>query len=114
LHSGSITIAPYSSAILILEDDLLCGLSTGVEESMNTQRTLVYPNPTRPGNEVFFGEALSNSTTLSLLDAQGRTVQTVRMNNGARSFVLNSDLSAGSYVLTDPSGAMPQARIIVQ
>ena len=114
LHYGSITIAPYSSAILILEDDLLCGLSTGVEESTNMQRSLVYPNPTRPGNEIFFEEALSTNTTLNLLDAQGRTVQSVRMNSGARSFVLNSDLSAGSYVLTDLSGSMPQARIIVQ
>jgi hypothetical protein len=116
LVSGSVTLAPFASITLLKEEDILCGLSTSVEEDNTgaTNAASLYPNPVSNAGEVFLASALTSDTRIDVLDAQGRIVRSERLRAGQRSFQLDGTLKAGIYTLAVAAGASPwQARLVV-
>lgn len=117
LHTGSVTLAPYSSIVLILEDDQLCGLSTGIDDEVadgQDQALVLFPNPALRGSEVFLTGTVEAPTPISLFDAQGRLVQQLQLAPGARSFQLDDGLLPGAYSLRIATIVPRHARLIVQ
>lgn len=99
LHSGSITLAPFSGISLMKEDDILCGLSTGVDENNDqTSRPAIYPNPVHAGGEVFFAKP-ADGGRLDIFDVQGRLQRSEVLSNGQRSITLDAGLATGVYTL---------------
>jgi hypothetical protein len=118
LVSGSVTLAPFASITLLKEEDILCGLSTSVEEdnasSNNENPALLHPNPVSNAGEVFLSHAPASDIRIEVLDVQGRVVRTERLRAGQRSFQLDGTLKAGIYTLAVVQGASPwQARLVV-
>ena len=93
------TLAPFSGISLMKEDDILCGLSTGVDENNDqSSRPAIYPNPVHAGGEVFFAKP-ADGGRLDIFDGQGRLQRSEVMSNGQRSITLDAGLATGVYTL---------------
>ncbi len=116
LVSDAVTLAPFASISLLKVDDVLCGLTTGVDDAPSptaAARGTLYPNPVQADGEVFFTEATGDAQ-LDILDVQGRVVRSERLRAGQRSLQLGGDLDTGVYTLVARGAAPWQARLVVQ
>jgi len=115
LHSGSITIPAFSSVVLVKEDDILCGLSTGIADAGAKDPGLskVYPNPVQQGGELTV-PAMEGAALVDLVDAGGRLVRSIPVRPGQRSIVLDSTVMPGCYMLVGRGASPWRARVVVQ
>jgi len=118
LVSGSVTLAPFASITLLKEEDILCGLTTGVDDEPSASKApdaMVYPNPITSFGEVFLAQAPAGDVRISIMDVQGRLVRSEALRAGQRSFQLDGTLTPGLYTLAVMEGGSPwQARLVVQ
>ena len=104
-HTGSITVPPYSSVVLVKEEDGAC-MSTGAEEqgpsTTNGAAVVAYPNPVQAGSELRFhsGAEVRNVT---LFDPAGKLVLSTRMQ-GSASLAVPGELDPGTYFLRVQEG----------
>lgn len=112
-HSESITLAPFTSKVLVKEDGDACGLSTGLEApASGSVGGGVYPNPVGPGGRVFFRRPVAGNA--ALINASGRAVATVRLPPGSMGMELPAGLATGMYALHIPGAGGITERILVQ
>lgn len=100
LVEGSITLAPFRSAVLIREPDEICGLSTGSEEidHIITQEA-IYPNPVRSGGTVQWLGGSTDWTEYELFDVAGRSLMRGRITSRDRGLALDPGLASGVHML---------------
>lgn len=115
LHSGSITLQPFEGMMLVRQDDILCGLSTGVVEEGSAATVGLYPNPTSAGSTVQLGTTISEPTNVAFIDVQGRTTGRLVLAPGTRSFSIDSTMAPGAYtvLMTTARGAQ-HGRLVVE
>ena len=98
LYNGSITIPAYRSRVLVREDDLLCGLSTSVEENaVAGPVAAVYPNPVNAGGRIAFVAPVSG--TVRLIAANGQVVLEQQLGTASLGMELPADIGPGVYAL---------------
>lgn len=114
MHSLEIELPAYGSKVLVKEEDDLCLIHTGVEETAAAGSLSVFPNPVEAGGTLRLAIAASvEEVTLS--DLNGRVVERVQdVRNGQ--LVLPGALASGVYVLScnAASGERQSARVVVQ
>ncbi|MBL8001352.1 MAG: right-handed parallel beta-helix repeat-containing protein [Flavobacteriales bacterium] len=115
LRSGTITIPAFSSVVLIKEDDILCGLTTGVDEepTANAGLARVFPNPVQQGGELSV-PAMNGGGEVQLFDAGGRLLRSITLREGQRSIDLDDAVTPGSYLLVARGDSPWRARVVVQ
>ncbi|MBV6406210.1 MAG: right-handed parallel beta-helix repeat-containing protein [Flavobacteriales bacterium] len=103
LHSGSITVPPYRSVVLVREEDVLCGLSTGVTAPVasGTDAPPAHPNPVEAGGTLQLHS--TGAADLRLTDLSGRVVWTTRLN-APTLLTLPGEVRPGTYMLTVDDG----------
>ena len=108
LYSGSITLQPFRSIVLVKEEDDLCGLSTGMEGTPVVNATnevpFAYPNPVERGSEVRI-ELPDGDHLLRLLDLRGTVVHTWRQQGGTGRATIPTAIATGLYVLDLSNGS---------
>jgi len=98
-HNGSVTVAPFESIILIREDDLLCGLTTGIDDEIEAVNPFnFYPNPVQASEALQFN-ALTEATEMRVFDINGRIVMQEALPIGATEVQVNKGIATGSYLL---------------
>ncbi|MBK6626142.1 MAG: right-handed parallel beta-helix repeat-containing protein [Flavobacteriales bacterium] len=104
LHSGSITVQAYRSIVLVREEDILCGLSTGIapDEQMGADRPMAFPNPVEAGGLLHLTG--TGSADLRLMDLSGRMVWQDRVNTTSP-LPVPSTVRPGTYVLSVDDGS---------
>ena len=118
LYSGSITVQPFRSIVLVKEDDILCGLSTGIaEESVaeaSAQGPFAFPNPVEAGTELRL-DLPDGDHLIQLFDLRGTLVHAWRQPGGAGRTTMPQGLSAGIYLLDANNGTRAlRQRIVVR
>lgn len=116
LHSGSIDVLPFASTVLALEDDMLCGLTTDVQQvEHRVDRPIIHPNPKRSGEPLFVSAPVTLDTEVEILDGGGRTLHRSRMGAGAVEVPVASTLAQGYYIIVLRNKAGEQHhRLVVQ
>lgn len=116
LHSGSIDIPAFGSAVLATETDSLCGLTTGLEAIADApERGAIHPNPITPGTPLYLNEAVTAATEIEVIDAAGRSVRLSRMGAGQVEIPIGEPLVSGTYViLLRRAGRVDHHRLLVQ
>lgn len=103
LHSGSISVPAYRSIVLVREEEILCGLSTGIAPGQDqiTERPVAYPNPVETGGMLHL--TTTGAAELRLMDLSGRTVWHDRMS-AAGPRPVPAHVRPGTYVLSVDDG----------
>lgn len=111
LHEQSITIAPYSSKVLVRETDIAC-MSMGASEDLRRPAPGLYPNPVEPGGQLNAGSPLNGTARLASLTGQQMASERLA---GAQTINIPHGLVPGVYVLifNGPSGAFTE-RVVVR
>lgn len=116
LYSGSVDLAPYTSLVLVKEDDDIC-LSTGAEEvpsSVTASGITIFPNPAATGNVITINAVAIAAGTLLIFDMQGKQVWSQRISGARTTIALPSALGPGAYQLRLTDGdRMEQQRLVV-
>ncbi|MBP6390710.1 MAG: right-handed parallel beta-helix repeat-containing protein [Flavobacteriales bacterium] len=108
LHSGSITVQPYSSVVLVREDDILCGLSTHVDavtERSAQTNSIAYPNPVTAGETLYLRDAVSLNARIDLMEPTGRVVWSQTLGAGTSQVQIPRSVHSGNYVLLLQQGS---------
>jgi hypothetical protein len=117
LHTGGITLAPYTSTVLAKEPDDLCAITTGVDEAPTAdgERGAPYPNPIAAGGLLMFAAPMAQAAEARFFDNQGRLVHGSSLGAGSQSMTLPSSLAPGGYALVISGDRyMRQHRIVVE
>ena len=110
--SGSITLQPFKSMVLVKEDDALCGLSLGAEEVAATNaRMNAYPNPIKAGAHLNFVASISGMVTL--VGINGQVAASAFLPTGSMGMDLPGGLEKGVYALRN-SGSNQAQRIVIE
>ncbi|MBK9148965.1 MAG: right-handed parallel beta-helix repeat-containing protein [Flavobacteriales bacterium] len=116
LHTGSVTLQPYGSIILIKESDEEC-LSTDTDDEAAgpaTQGLRAYPNPAQRGESLVVETADEAPAALELRGMQGQLIWQGRASAGQTRIDIPAQLRAGAYLLiVEQSGERRQQRISV-
>ncbi len=100
LVDGSITLAPFRSAVLVREPDELCGLSTGNDELvLIVNDGGIFPNPARSGGTIKWSGGMTDMTEFELFDMAGRSVQRGPVPTADGSITLDAGLASGMHML---------------
>ncbi|MFN7115694.1 MAG: reprolysin-like metallopeptidase [Saprospiraceae bacterium] len=111
-HNGN--NATFDSFLFVVEDgtggwlptqraniQIDANATVGVNDLLNDNAVMVYPNPTRDLLNVQFNELPKGAVLLSLFNAQGQEVQRERFDYAAQTLQLNTNqLPSGMYFLT--------------
>ncbi len=116
LVSESITIPAFGSVVLQKEDEMLCGLSTDVEDALAAHATpLFHPNPVKAGNSLFLSAPLEEDMQVRLFDMTGRAAGEYRLRSGAVQFDLPAGITSGMYIVrSETAGGHTDQRIVVE
>ncbi|MBK9177291.1 MAG: T9SS type A sorting domain-containing protein [Flavobacteriales bacterium] len=116
LHHGSVTLQPWSSIVLVKEEDATC-LSTDVpnlDEEMAAIGFMVMPNPIVRGMALSIGNTRITSGQLRLFDLSGQLVWSDRFHGDAVAHEMPPSLGAGMYLLqVEGNGRMAQERVML-
>lgn len=110
LHSGSVTLTPFESIVLVHEPNILCGLATGLVEptSEDSEALFVHPNPVESGELLKF-ESLEEDSWVRVFDINGRMLQEQRIPAGASSIALDNGIATGTYLMRITSSSMDKS-----
>jgi hypothetical protein len=114
LYSGSIDVAPYSSIVLVKEENGTC-MSTNVEDGgtmADRQGTTVFPNPALAHGTLTL-ETGTEQGRLWLFDLQGKLVWTESTSGGTHITQLPANVGAGTYTLRTEAGGDPEQQLLV-
>lgn len=117
LYTGSIDLAPYSSIVLVKEENGTCS-TTGIEGNVASALTAdgmsVYPNPVEAGNMITITGTGMSTGALRLFDMQGKRIWSTRFNGDNSQYVVPSAVQPGSYQVSVENGiSMHKKRLIV-
>lgn len=115
LHSGSITLEPYRSTILIKEDDALCGLTTGVGPINDepAPMAMIFPNPVEAGAMVRLTNPAGANAQARLFDLEGRIVMNSTLRQGELDIRIPTGTRQGTYILVLSDGSSEQRERLV-
>lgn len=113
LYSGTVTIAPYRSLVLVKEDDLLCSLSTSVHaEADHAVDARISPNPVSAGQHISFGTAVSGE--VRFFGSNGQLAAVVAAPNGSTGIDVPAGLAKGVYAVNVVGkGATGVQRVVI-
>jgi hypothetical protein len=102
LHSGTIVIPPFSSVVLVKEDDSTC-ISTGAEDlpsvAFDGSAAAFHPNPVLAGERITLAASTQENWSLQAFDLNGKRVWAEpRMAPGA-TVQVPAHLLQGTYLL---------------
>jgi hypothetical protein len=114
---GSITLAPFTSMVLVRDDDPLCGMTTGTEElDALAAGMVVFPNPARAGDLVRFAMAEDRvPAAVEVFDMSGQRMPVELRAQGQEGVQLPGNMASGAYVLriTHNDGRQEHGRLLV-
>ena len=115
-HSGSITLAAFSSIVMVKEADAICGLTTGEQEvTAPSLSDAVYPNPVQAGDQLFMSTPTTQAGQAEIIDTNGRLVAKIPVASGERMIAIPDGLTSGLYTLILRSARGTDAhRLVVQ
>lgn len=117
LHSGSISVGPYSSVVLVREEDAACGMSTGTNDPLDVPTAAgptFFPNPVSPGSEAWVTGTVPATGELTFRDLQGKCVHRERIASNGH-FTIPASLSPGTYLVEAAGpGTTSQHRVVVR
>lgn len=112
-YSGSVTLQPFKSRVLVKEDDALCGLSLAVDAGLvQNKGTGVYPNPVKAGTRLNFTAPMSG--TVSFIGMNGQVAASGFLPPGAMGMDLPTGLEKGVYALRVSGTAQPVHRVVIE
>lgn len=105
-HTGSITLPPYTSVVLVKEDDSTC-ISTGASEAPEDgtgMEPFAHPNPIEAGSTLHIALVPGSMWTLSAHDLDGKLVWMDQGGAGTGQVSVPDTLRPGTYVVALHSG----------
>ena len=117
LHSGSITLSAFQGVVLVKQEDIVCGLSTGVDADapVDISELQFFPNPVQAGSVIQFSQPLAEQARFDMIDAQGRVVMSQQLSAGTREVTVDSRIAHGAYtLLLATAGGSKHDRSVVQ
>ncbi len=114
LHSGSVTLQPYSAMVLVHEDNSVCDVSTSISHvAADNGGGSVYPNPTNAGARLNFMSPVSGS--ISLIGTNGQVALNRILPAGSTGMDLPANLPTGVYALRiNDKGVTHTERVVVE
>ena len=108
-HTGSVTIPPFSSVVLIKEKDPSTG---GKDFRTDNQQFQVYPNPTQGKFTVRLPETGGANSRLDILDTSGRVVVS-RITKGVSEEFDLGNRSPGVYLIRLTTGSQKKINKLI-
>jgi len=113
LYSNEITLAPFSSAILVSEDIALCGMTTGIETVDLRDEIIVYPSPTN-GTDRIKIKGINGTSHIEIYDLNGVLVLRDLINSQHASIDLPNLPPAMYLVQVRTENSIFSTKLVVQ
>ncbi len=112
LFSGQIQLAPYSSIVLVHQDDELCDIATTVPNMPSSASPVVFPNPVDAGGQLQIATTVTGIAILIAPDGKRWTLP--EAVNGT-TLTIPQGTRPGLYILelTDNAGARQAVKVMV-
>ncbi len=116
LHSGTVTLPPFTSVVLVKEDDGSC-MATGTPEDEPRGDVVgfeLWPNPLSSGQPLSISGTGSGTGVIKLFDMSGKLMHSARFLGDGRAHELPAALDPGTYLLRiEGDEATVQQRIML-